>query len=462
MNPQQTQLMYQGNLQNIEKGRTNRSFKTATLRLMAVDVIANQTSYTKESILKALPTLRNIPIVGLLKGEDFGGHEAQMVFDEEVGLKTVYNTVPFGLIPESANFWFDTVKVDGKEQEFLYVDVLLWKRQKEVKTLMKRKQFSTSMEVTILNAHKDRSGVLHIEDFFFTAVCVLGSQITPAFKGAQIQTYSENTETQEKINQMMMEFAEQLGGENMAEQTTLTPETTEVETTEVETVEVEATEVAEGVVETIETPTDEVVETTEPSETYEKEEEEKEEADSDSEKEEVKEDVETDSETEETKEEEKEADSDKEEEKEEKSTSNQDYEALKVEYQGMVEALMAKNQEMSDLQASYETLQQEVVELRTFKEEILIERRLVAETQLFERFVALEETPEFDELKSNAKNYSLEDLETQLYALMGKKLYAEQKSVVKPTTTHVAYEATYQASTSNDSVFGLLDLYLKK
>ena len=193
-----------------------------------------------------------------------------------------------------------------------------------------------------------------------------------------------------------------------------------------------------------------------------RQEEEKEETDSDSEKEEVKEDVETDSETEETKEEEKEADSDEEEEKEEKSTSNQDYEALKVEYQGMVEALMAKNQEMSDLQASYETLQQEVVELRTFKEEILIERRLVAETQLFERFVALEETPEFDELKSNAKNYSLEDLETQLYVLMGKKLYAEQKPAVKPTTTHVAYEATYQASTSNDSVFGLLDLYLKK
>ena len=458
MNPQQIQLMYQGNLQNIEKGRTNRSFKTATLRLMAVDVVANQTSYTKESILKALPTLRNIPIVGLLKGEDFGDHEAQMVFDEEVGLKTVYNTVPFGLIPESANFWFDTVKVDGKEQEFLYVDVLLWKRQKEVKTLMKRKQFSTSMEVTILNAHKDRLGVLHIEDFFFTAVCVLGSQITPAFKGAQIQTYSENTETQEKINQMMMEFAEQLGGENMAEQTTLTPETTEVETVEVET-----TELAEGVVEeTIETPTDEVVETTQTSETYEKEEEEKDETDSEPKKE-VEEETTTDSETEEAKEEEKEADSDKEEDEEEdKTTTNQDYEALKVEYQGMVDALMAKNQEMSNLQASYETIQQEVVELRTFKEEILIERRLVAETQLFERFVALEETSEFDELKSNAKNYSLEDLETQLYALMGKKLYAEQKPATKPTTTHVAYEATYQASTSNDSVFGLLDLYLKK
>ena len=443
--------MYQGNLQNVEKGHTNRSFKTATLRLLAVDVVANKTKYSKESILKALPTLRNIPIVGLLKGDDFGSHEAQMVLDEEVGLKTVYNTVPFGLIPESANFWFETANVNGKEQKFLCVDVLLWKRQKEVNVLAKRKQFNTSMEVTILSGNKDRTGVLHIDDFYFTAVCVLGNHIAPAFKGAQIQTYSEDTDVQDKINQMMMEFAEQLGGETMSvEETILTPEEQDVQAPVVEEVETPTEETPE------ETPVVEEPETPEAGEgEYQEETPVVEEPEAtEPEVEEPKTEGESTEETPET-------DTPVAEEAP-APTLEETYETLKVEHQGLVDSLMAKNQEMTDLQTAYETLKADYEDLKAFKDEVLAERRREAEEQLFNKFKDLEETPEFDQLKSTAKDYSIEELETQLYALMGRKFYAEQKPATKPTVTHVAYEATYQASTPTDSVFGLLDSYLKK
>lgn len=451
MEKQTTQLMYQGNLQHVEKGRTNHSFKKAILRLLAVDVIANQTKYSKEAILRALPSLRNIPIVGLLKGDDFGGHEARLVLDEEEGFKTEYNTVPFGLVPESANFWFETEVINGKEQEFLCVDVLLWKRQKEVKALTKRKQFNTSMEVTILSGNKDRSGVLDIDEFYFTAVCVLGNHVTPAFKGAQIQTYSEDTGVQNKINQMMMEFAEQLGGETMpVEETILTPEEQDIQAPVVEEVETPTDETPEEtpVVEEPETPEvgegeyqEEAPVVEEPEATEPEVEEPKTEGESTEETPESETPVVEETPT---------------------PTLEETYEALKVEHQGLVDTLMAKNQEMTDLQTAYDTLKADYEDLKTFKDGILAERRREAETQLFAKFGDLEGTPEFDELKEKAADYSIEALETQLYALMGRKLYAEQKPASKPTMTHVAYEAAYEASTPTDSVFGLLDLYLKK
>ena len=452
MTVENQQLVYQASLVDVEKGRTNRSFKTATLRLMAVDVVANRTRYNKESILKALPTLRNIPLVGRWKGEDFGSHEVKLELDEEEGFKNTYKTTPLGVIPESANFWFESDDVNGTSQEFLCVDVLLWKRQKEVKSLIRRKQFNISMEVTITEAVKDTSGILDIRDFYFTAVCVLGANVPPAFSGAMIQTYAD--ETQQQVSEMMLEFQaehpERKEGESM-------PEMNETPVLETETTEVEA--VVEPVVE--ETPqTTETSETVEVEMVHEEKQEENETSDDDQ-KEEESEDQES-SQSEESVEADKEEEKEEEVEEDEKKDSDAEsaYQALKTEYQVMVDTLMTKTQEMSDLQASYEALQQEVVALRTFKEEVIVERRQVVETQLFERFEALSGTTEFEALKTNAKDYSIEDLETQLYALMGRKLYAEQKPASK--SAHVAYEATYQAAKSKDSVFNLLDIYLNK
>ena len=445
MTVENQQLVYQASLVDVEKGRTNRSFKTATLRLMAVDVVANRTRYNKESILKALPTLRNIPLVGRWKGEDFGSHEVKLELDEEEGFKNTYNTTPLGVIPESANFWFESVDVNGTSQEFLCVDVLLWKRQKEVKSLIRRKQFNISMEVTITDAIKDTAGILDIRDFYFTAVCILGANVSPAFSGAMIQTYAD--ETQQQVSEMMLEFQaehpERKEGEEM-------PEMNEAPVLEPEMVETEpeVEPVVDEVSESVETPEDhksseaveiEVVHEDKEEETSEEKEEE------------------SITEPEET----VEADKEEEKEEEEKASDVESaYQALKVEHQAMIDTLMTKTQEMSDLQAAYEALQQELTELRTFKEEVVYERRQVAETQLFERFEALSGTTEFEALKTNAKDYSIEDLETQLYALMGRKLYAEQKPVSK--STHVAYEATYQAAKTKDSVFNLLDIYLNK
>lgn len=462
MENNQQHFVYQGSLTDVERGRKNRSFQSATLRLMAVDVIANKTRYTKETILKALPTLCNIPLVGRWKGRDFGSHESQLELNEEEGYQMVYNTTPLGVIPESANFWFETVEVDGKEQEFLCVDVVLWKRQKEVKSLIKRKQFSISMEVTITDADKDLTGVLEIRDFYFTAVCVLGSNVPPAFAGAMIQTYSAD-HTQEQINQMMLEFAKELGGEKMA--------------TEPKQVATEEEEKKDSVKTEETTTTSEETTPENESSTSESDQEPKEENEPETEEEEDKafacqpKDQEDDEYADQPADEEKdkadeidpketpvkEEDSKDEDEEDEQPS---DYDRLKVDYQNVVDALMIKTRAYEELESSHQALQQEITALRSFKEEVMIERRRVVEVELFERFVSLAEMEEYQTLKETASEHSIDELETQLYALAGRKFYQEQKPAT--TTSHVAYEVNYQSTQAVDSVFNLLDTYLKK
>lgn len=440
MNEQNFQMLYQGSLQTIGKPYANRSFRPATLRLFAVDTVANNTKYSKEVILKALPSLRNIPLVGLLKGDDFGSHESKLDLDEEEGIRTVYNTTPFGLIPESANFWFETVDVNGEEREFLCVDVLLWKRQhKEFKTLARRKSFNISMEVVITDFEKERSGVIQVKDFYFTAVCVLGNQVTPAFKGARVElTYTENDPAE--LKHMMLEFEEQVkklnlnGGESVPTVKDQKPEEV-VETPVVEEeVQVEETPVVED-------PQPEIIEPSEEAPVVETPEE-----GTQPEVAEVQPEV-------------------VEEVPVQEPTLQETYEALQVEHQELVKALMEQKQSMEQLTSDYEALKQERDALQGFKDEVLAERRQSVETALFSQFEDLEGTPEFDALKEKASEYSVDALETQLYALMGKKLYSEQqaqKNLTKPTETHVVYENAHVLSTPTDSVFGLLDLYLKK
>ena len=125
----------------------------------------------------------------------------------------------------------------------------------------------------------------------------------------------------------------------------------------------------------------------------------------------------------------------------------------------MVDALSVKSNEVETLQVTIDALKSENETLKEFKASVLAERRQQAEEELFSRFEELKSLPEFENLKTQAGQYSIEALETQLYALIGRKCHA-QKQYSNPV--NVAYEATYQASTPTDSIFGLLDGYLKK
>ena len=439
---------------DVDYCKENPSFYRGVVRILTSNVVANRTLFTDKAIENAIPSLVNIPLVALYKEEEqtLGGHEVEFTISKEEGLEISYGTHPIGIIPESANIWFDNVIENGVQRRYLCAEVLLWKREKVYRLFKKKRSFGVSMEVQILNRNKQED-YDEITDFYFTAIAVLGSE-APAFKSANIKVFSEEDTFQQMLHDLKeyMEYSLTERGEDMED--TLKLETDKVEETVEPTTE-EQTEVVEETVETVEE-TVETVEETEPvveevatempveapvvepvePVVY------ADEDDKDGDKEDV-EDVKED----------------KEEEKEEDEVEDTQalYYDLQVEYGRLSEELAVKTQAFNELVATHEQLQASYEELVVFKQTVELERRNQAEEELFARFSDLSEDEGFETLKTHAKDFSLQELETQLYAMAGKRLFSAKQTKQKEGHSVVLETAR---ETKPMSAFSILDKFL--
>ena len=162
----------------------NPSFHMGSARIFAIDSVANNVKFSQESTINALPTLKNIPIVALYKDDEqnFGDHE---IIRDVDGIR--YGTYPIGMIPESAEQWIEEVQTEEGTKQYLCSDILLWKRQKKEFQLIKSQgTFSVSMEVGMVDYEFNANKVCNVNEFYFTAIAVLGNGVKPAFKEACI------------------------------------------------------------------------------------------------------------------------------------------------------------------------------------------------------------------------------------------------------------------------------------
>ena len=160
----------------------NPSFHMGSARIFAIDSVANNVKFSQESTMNALPTLKNIPIVALYKDDEqnFGDHEIVRDVD---GIR--YGTYPIGMIPESAEQWIEEIQTEEGTKQYLCSDILLWKRQKKEFQLIKSQgTFSVSMEVGMVDYEFNANKVCNVNEFYFTAIAVLGNGVKPAFKEA--------------------------------------------------------------------------------------------------------------------------------------------------------------------------------------------------------------------------------------------------------------------------------------
>ena len=376
---------------DIKPSSINRSFDEAVVRIACLGDNANGSSFTEASFTKALPTLKNIPIVALYKEDEhnFGGHESGYeIKDGE--LKVVYNTYPFGVIHESAKQWYEDVEENGVVKKYLVSECLLWKRQKSYDLIKERGKFSVSMEIEVLRGSFDRgSSVYHIDDFIFTAVAVLGDGVTPCFKSAEIRLFSNNEEYNEML-QAYKQFGLEMfkGGEEMENEVKVVePVVEQVETEET----VESTEEMVVVEEVEEAKTEEIVEEVVVEDTEEEVEETVVE---------VVEDV-------------------------QESVSEESI----VDYEAMYNELQV---EYGKLVAELEETKQEFSRLKEFEEKILAEQRIEEEAKIFAKFSMLENTDEFKEVKEKASQFSLDELEDMCYKIVGRLAFTE-KAKAKPS-----------------------------
>lgn len=179
-----------------------KEYETSDFRFIdvSIDVMhtganLNKTSFTKDAINKAVPTIRNTPILGYVVDEldeedkDFKGHEHELrITDKDV--KYVYAGQAYGVIPESCNpRWI--VKDDGTgiEREYLRVDGLIWTKFSDPVDIFTRDGTKNhSVELTDMACGPaDKNGNVPVESFKFDGCCILSTtdpSIKPAMTGS--------------------------------------------------------------------------------------------------------------------------------------------------------------------------------------------------------------------------------------------------------------------------------------
>ena len=364
----------------------------------------NYSKFSKESLEKALHSLEGIPLVGEFKEEndDFGGHGGKIEITDE-GYKFIETTRPYGFIPfgDLANIRFETIlDKDGiTEKEWLIADAYIWyKKYPEVEKLFDGNN-NQSMEISVEDYTHDEDGYIDITGFQFNCVCILGNGILPAMSGAKILGYSDlKAEFQTMLDEAMSELKEV------------------IEMKYEENKPVETEEVVEETVETTEeVKTDEEFENADKTDDTEN----------------------TDDKT-----------VDEDETKEE--VQPVEYSHLEMAYDILKEKFEELEANFNQAKTENETLQNRVSEYEKAEKQEQLDL-------LYAEFSELDEE-ELNGVKEKAINMSIEEVETILFAMLGRK--QKQISFSKKATSDVVRVQTEEKDI--DEPYGSLGKYIKK
>lgn len=186
----------------------NSSFDRGVLKVCYVGKNRNGSFISKETFERCMKSIYNCPIVCRYDREtdEIGSHDVELVHSADGDLRIVNVTDPIGIVPESAEYWWREVEEDdGTVHEYLFVDALLWKRQEAYRKVKEDGITDESMEITIKEGRM-KDGVYMIEDFEFTAFCLLGTA-EPCYESASLVTFSQDN-MKEQLAMMMQEFKE--------------------------------------------------------------------------------------------------------------------------------------------------------------------------------------------------------------------------------------------------------------
>lgn len=204
--PMSTQL-----LEKYEIPEKDIRFTKVKIWLMHTGLNENGSVFTKEVVNKAIPTLANTPIMGAITSDyfgdkDFKGHESAIEVSEDGEVKFVNKTIPFGVIPEFNNAkWETRLGDDMIEREYLTVEGLLWNKWDDAIDIIYGKHGVTgqSMELS-----EDYSGIVNGDTFEFThfqfyGACLLGDNVEPAMNNSTVEIkFAKNTKEfiEDKVN----------------------------------------------------------------------------------------------------------------------------------------------------------------------------------------------------------------------------------------------------------------------
>lgn len=185
----------------------NESFDKGILRIAYVGKNHNGSDIRKDTFEKCIETIYNVPVVCNYDREtdEIGSHDFDIIKDENGNSRYINITQPVGVVPESAQWYWETVNDDGVEHEYLCVEVLLWKRQEAYTKIKNNGITKHSMEITVYDSEFESDGYFLIQDFCFTAFCLLGTA-NPCFESSCLKMFASN-DFSEQFEKMKSELS---------------------------------------------------------------------------------------------------------------------------------------------------------------------------------------------------------------------------------------------------------------
>lgn len=177
----------------------------------------NMTSLPKKVIEENLYSIYGIPIVGewiyKLDGTDektWGSHGGRVIIDDK-GIRFEQTTKPFGFVTKEAAdnaSWVTITEKDGHTQkEYLKLSgCILWSdRYEESKTILDD-NYGQSMEIEFKKGHYREDHYYEAEEFVFSALCILGTDVEPCFESACIGRHYELDSFKKEFSLMLDEY----------------------------------------------------------------------------------------------------------------------------------------------------------------------------------------------------------------------------------------------------------------
>lgn len=166
--------------------QVNEEFVKCTISVLSCSQVANGTKFNKDGVERAKESLNYAPVIGYFKGDDFADHGIRLEIEDEE-IKEVVKTVPFGVCIKDSSRWENIQKPNGEYEEYLVVDAYLWNRYNDAISVVKENKCNQSMEI-VVQSGEYAEGWYNINDFSFSALCILGEDVQPAFNLAKIRT----------------------------------------------------------------------------------------------------------------------------------------------------------------------------------------------------------------------------------------------------------------------------------
>lgn len=396
----------------------NNGFAKVKILVDTYEQVANGTRFSKELLLSKMSKLNYLPIVAEFKEDnnDFGGHGGKIELSDE-GIEWIDTTKPYGVVIENSGRFEEVVKPNGDSITYVVCDGYVWvDRYPELNILFEGKPNNQSMEIKVISGHYGDDDVYYIDDFEYSALCILGKSVIPAFDLAKIEAKFESNDFKSQYTEMLNALEKYLSDDSPEEDSADSQQETDDKEDEFGGNEEESKAETE--------------------------------AEEESEENQTEENMEDDS-------------------IEEEVNYQELYESTLAELNNIQNNLNDLQNEFNTISTEFEeyknnysTPNSEVTELKEFKSTKLAEERAFAEESLFEQFSELDGNAEFEALKSNSSKYEITELEKECYVILGKK-NAKFSSNKPNKNNKVKITFTKSEDNSGGEYDELFDKYLK-